>query len=84
MRKHFFLHPGIWDVVENGMQCVDSDNGNFNAIHVQEMIHKNIQATIMLLASLLGMNITRLVAWTTQRKYGCRGFLELGDNKICV
>jgi hypothetical protein len=66
MRKHFFLHPGIWDVVENGMQCVDSDNGNFNAIHVQEMIHKNIQATIMLLASLLGMNITRLVAWTTE------------------
>jgi hypothetical protein len=23
-------------------------------------------------------------ATTTQRKYGCRGFLELGDNKICV
>jgi hypothetical protein len=34
------------------MQCVDSDDDNFNAIHAQEMIHKNTQATTLLLASL--------------------------------
>jgi hypothetical protein len=38
--------------VENGMQCVDSDDENFNAIHAQEMIHKNTQATTVLLASI--------------------------------
>jgi hypothetical protein len=34
------------------MQCIDSDDENFNAIHAQEMIHKNTQATNVLLASL--------------------------------
>jgi hypothetical protein len=34
------------------MQCVDSDDENYNAIHMQEMIHKNTQATTVLLASL--------------------------------
>jgi hypothetical protein len=38
--------------VENGMQCVDSDDENFNAIHAQEMIHKNTQPTTVLLASI--------------------------------
>jgi hypothetical protein len=37
----FSLHPSIWDVVENGKQCVDSDDENYNAIHTQEMIRKN-------------------------------------------
>jgi hypothetical protein len=36
MRNQLFsLRPSIWDVVENGMQCVDSDDENFNAIHKQ-------------------------------------------------
>jgi hypothetical protein len=48
----FSLHPSIWDVVENEMQCIDSDDENFNAIHAQETIHKNTQATTVLLASL--------------------------------
>jgi hypothetical protein len=53
MRNHLFsFHPSIWDVVENRMQCVDSDDENYNAIHMQEMIHKNTQATIVLLVSL--------------------------------
>jgi hypothetical protein len=39
--KSFSLHPSIGDVVENGMQCIDSNDENFNAIHAQEMIHKN-------------------------------------------
>jgi hypothetical protein len=34
------------------MQCVDSDDENFNDILAQEMIHKNAQATAVLLASL--------------------------------
>jgi hypothetical protein len=42
MCSHLFsLHPNIWDVVENGMHVVDSDDENYNAIHMQEMIHKN-------------------------------------------
>jgi hypothetical protein len=53
MRNHLFsLHPSIWDVVKHGMQCVDSDDENYNAIHMQEMIHKNTQATTVLLTSL--------------------------------
>jgi hypothetical protein len=42
----------MWDIVENGMHVVDSDDKNYNAIHMQEMIHKNNQATTVLLASL--------------------------------
>jgi hypothetical protein len=37
----FSLHPNIWDIVENGMQHVDSDDENYNAIHMQNMIYKN-------------------------------------------
>jgi hypothetical protein len=53
MRSHLFsLHPIIWDIVENVMHILDSDDENYNAIYVQEMIHKNAQATTVLLASL--------------------------------
>jgi hypothetical protein len=46
MRSHLFsLHPIIWEIVENGMQ---SDNPVF----INEQIHKNAQATTVLLASL--------------------------------
>jgi amino acid transporter len=48
-------------IVNNGMQCVDSDDENYNDIHMQEMIHKNTQATTMLLAPCVGMNTTKLV-----------------------
>jgi hypothetical protein len=42
MRSHLFsLHPGIWDVIENRMHIVDSDDDNYNAIYMQEMIYKN-------------------------------------------
>jgi hypothetical protein len=35
------------------MECnVDSDDENYNAIHMQEIIHKNTQAITVLLASL--------------------------------
>jgi hypothetical protein len=48
----FSLHPSIWDIVENGMQIPDNDDKNFNDIEVEELIYRNSQATIVLLASL--------------------------------
>jgi hypothetical protein len=49
MCSHLFsLHPSIWEVVENGMQF-DSTN---NPVFINEQIHKNAQATTVLLASL--------------------------------
>jgi hypothetical protein len=49
MRSHLFsLHPSIWEIVENGMHFDSSNNPMF----INEQIHKNAQATIVLLASL--------------------------------
>jgi hypothetical protein len=49
MRSHLFsLHPSIWEIVENGMQFDSMDNPMF----INEQIHKNAQATTILLASL--------------------------------
>jgi hypothetical protein len=49
MRSHLFsLYPSIWEIVENGMQF-DSTN---NPVFINEQIHKNTQATTVLLASL--------------------------------
>ena len=49
MRSHLFsLHPSIWEIVENGMHFDSSDN----PILINEQIHKNAQATTILLASL--------------------------------
>jgi hypothetical protein len=49
MRSHLFsLHPSIWEIVENGMQFDSTDNPVF----INEQIHKNAQATTILLASL--------------------------------
>jgi hypothetical protein len=48
MRSHLFsLHPSIWEIVENGMQFDSTDNPVF----INEQIHKNAQATTILLAS---------------------------------
>jgi hypothetical protein len=49
MRSHLFsLHPSIWEIVENGMHfdCTD------NPVFINDQIHKNAQATTVLLASL--------------------------------
>jgi hypothetical protein len=49
MRSHLFsLHPSIWEIVKNEMQfdCMD------NPVFINEQIHKNAQATTVLLASL--------------------------------
>jgi hypothetical protein len=49
MRSHLFsLHPSIWDIVENGMHFDSTDN----IVFIDEQIHKNAQATTVLLASL--------------------------------
>jgi hypothetical protein len=49
MRSHLFsLHPSIWEIVENGMHFDSSDNPVF----INEQIHKNAQATSVLLAYL--------------------------------
>jgi hypothetical protein len=49
MRSHLFsLHPSIWEIVENGMHFDSMDNPRM----INEQIHKNTQATTVLLASL--------------------------------
>jgi hypothetical protein len=49
MHSHLFsLHPSIWEIVENGMQFDSTDNHVF----INKQIHKNAQATTVLLASL--------------------------------
>jgi hypothetical protein len=49
MRSHLFsLHPSIWEIVENGMHFDSMDN----PVIINEQIHKNAQATTVLLASL--------------------------------
>jgi hypothetical protein len=49
MRSHVFsLHPSIWEIVEKGMLFDSTDNPVF----INEQIHKNAQATTVLLASL--------------------------------
>src|SRR5688500_13420544 len=49
MRSHLFsLHPSIWEIVESGMHFDSTDSPMF----INEQIHKNAQATTVLLASL--------------------------------
>jgi hypothetical protein len=49
MRSHLFsLHPSIREIVENGMHFDSMDN----PVIINEQIHKNAQANIVLLASL--------------------------------
>jgi hypothetical protein len=49
MRSHLFsLHPSIWEIVENGMHFDSTDIPVF----INEQIHKNAQATTVLLGSL--------------------------------
>jgi hypothetical protein len=53
MHSHLYsLHPSILDIVENRMQILDSDDENYNVVEVEEIIHRNPQATNILLAYL--------------------------------
>jgi hypothetical protein len=57
MRNHrFFLHPSIWEVVENRMHFDSNDN----VVFIHEQINKNAQATTALLASLCGDECTKV------------------------
>jgi hypothetical protein len=64
----FSLHSSIWEIMENGMQFDSSDN----LVLINEQIHKNAQATTVLLASLCkdeyskvsGLNIAKQI-WDT-------------------
>jgi hypothetical protein len=48
MRSHLFsLHPSIWEIVENAMHFDSTDN----PVISNEQIHKNAQATTVLLGS---------------------------------
>jgi hypothetical protein len=48
MRSHlFFVHPSIWEILENGMHFNSTDN----PVMINEQIHKNAQDTTFLLAS---------------------------------
>jgi hypothetical protein len=59
MRSHlFYLHPSIWEIVENGMHFDITDN----PVMINEQIHR--------MHLCVGMNITRLAAWTTPSKSG--------------
>ena len=49
MCSHLFsLHPSIWEIVESGMHFDSTDN----PVMINEQVHKNAQATTILLASL--------------------------------
>jgi hypothetical protein len=49
MCSHLFsLHPSIWEIVKSGMHFDSTDN----PVIINEQIHKNAQATTVLLASL--------------------------------
>jgi hypothetical protein len=49
MHSHLFsLHPSIWEIIENEMHFYSTDN----LVLINEQIHKNVQATTVLLASL--------------------------------
>jgi hypothetical protein len=48
----FFLSIIVLDIVENGMQILDSDDENYDVVEVEEIIHRNSQATTILLAYL--------------------------------
>jgi hypothetical protein len=49
MCSHLFsLQPSIWEIVENGMHFDSTDN----PVIINEQIHKNAQASTILLASL--------------------------------
>jgi hypothetical protein len=60
MRSHLFsLHPSIWEIVESAMKFDSSDSPMF----INEQIHKNAQATTVLLASLCRNNAKQI--WDT-------------------
>jgi hypothetical protein len=51
MHSHLFsLHPCIWDIVENGFNIPDIHDDDYNEVEIDELIHRNTQASTILLA----------------------------------
>ena len=48
----YSLHPSIWDVLELGMEIPNIDDKNYSPMEVEKIVHRNSQATMILLASL--------------------------------
>lgn len=48
----YSLHPSIWYVVEVGIEIPDFDDKDYNHVEVQQIIHRNTQASKVLIASL--------------------------------
>jgi hypothetical protein len=70
MRSHLFsLHPSIWEIVESGMHFDSTDNPVF----INEQIHKNAQATTVLLAFICRDEYNKVSVGTMlRRRRSCR------------
>jgi hypothetical protein len=67
MRSHLFsLHPSIWEIVDNGMHFDSTDN----PVIINEQIHKNAQATTVLLSYLCRDEYNKVSGWTMPNKSG--------------
>jgi hypothetical protein len=53
MKGHLYsFHLSIREVVELGMEIPNSNDKNYNLVEAEQIVHRNSQATIVLLASL--------------------------------
>jgi hypothetical protein len=53
MKGHLYsFHLSIREVVELGMEIPNSNDKNYNPVEAEQIVHRNSQATIVLLASL--------------------------------
>lgn len=53
MREHLYsFHPSIWHILEVGMELPDSDDQDYSQVEVEQMIHCNTHASIVLRSSI--------------------------------
>jgi hypothetical protein len=53
MKGHLYsFHLSIGEVVELGMEIPNSNDKNYNPVEAEQIVHRNSQATIVLLAFL--------------------------------
>jgi hypothetical protein len=53
MKSHLFsLHPKYLDIIKIGMEITNSDDENYNPMGVEQTVHQNTQATMVLFTSL--------------------------------
>jgi hypothetical protein len=61
------MHLGI---VQNGFNIPNVDNENYNEVEVEELIHRNAQATTILFASLCREDYNKVNGLKMRRKFG--------------